>query len=352
MCDLALKGMISFALTWSVVNPSMKVMRIHQALLLVILAAAAAVGCGGNPAGPDSGPGIVVRGSVQGTGTLRAASGASSATTVTVSVAENPSLKTTVGGDGSFTLRGLPAGEFTLVFSNGAIELGRLSFSEVRANQEITLTVQVSDSGIVLVEEQRNGIGHGDVEIEGTVSQVVALVASGDSTFVINGRTVIARPGETAVREGNRSRNIEDITEGRRVHVKGVWMTPQGAPAGTTQPVLAQEIKLQGDQGQDENNNGDEGTPAPPKSACAIGAKVEVEGTISGTSGSTISVNQQGKGTFACQVSGGTRIRKGNTSYTLAQLQVGWRVHVSGSGLGESGGTCRVAADEIKVQQN
>ena len=335
----------------------MKVMRFHQAFLLVILAATVAIGCGGNPAGPDSGQGIVVRGSVQGTGTLRAASsGAASAATVTVTVAENTALKTTVGGDGSFTLRGLPEGGFTLVFSNGAIELGRLSFSEVRPNQEITVSVQVSDSGVVLVEEQRNGIGHGDVEIEGTVSQIVALLAAGDSTFVINGRTVVARPGETAVREGNRSRNIEDITQGRRVHVKGVWMTPQGTTqTGTTQPVLAHEIKLQGDEGQDENNDDDgddDGTQGPGKSACAAGAKVEVEGKISGTSGSTITVDQQGKGLFACAVSGGTRIRKGNTTYTLAQLQVGWRVHVSGSGLGESGGTCRVAANEIKVQQN
>ena len=335
----------------------MKVLRFH-AFLFVILAAAVAIGCGGSPAGPDSGQGVVLRGSVQGTGSLRAASfaGASAAraATVTVTVAENTALKTTVGPDGSFTLRGLPEGAFTLVFTNGALELGRLSFSEVRPNQEITVSVQVSDSGVVLVEQQRNGIGHGDVEIEGTVSQIVALAAAGDSTFVINGRTVVARPGETAVREGNRSRNIEDITEGRRVHVKGVWMTPQGTtPAGTTQPVLAREIKLQGDEGRTKTAaDDDDGTPAPPKSACAAGSKVEVEGKISGTSGSTITVNQQGKGTFACQVSGGTRIRKGNTSYTLAQLQVGWRVHVSGSGLGESGGTCRVAADEIKVQQN
>jgi hypothetical protein len=323
----------------------------HQAFVLVVLAAALAAACGGNPAGP-SGEGVVVRGSVQGTGTLHAASvGAATAATVTVSVAESPSLKTTVGGDGSFTLRGLPEGGFTLVFSNGTAELGRLSFSEVRPNQEITLSVQVSDAGVVLVEERRNGIGHGDVEIEGAVSQIVALAAAGDSTFVIDGKTVIARPGETAVREGNRSRNIEDITEGRRVHVKGVWMAPPGTTtAGTTQPVLAHEIKLQGDEGEDGGDDG--GTPAPPKSACAAGAKIEVEGPISGTSGSTITVNQQGKGTFACEVSGGTRIRKGNTTYTLSQLQVGWRVHVSGSGLGESGATCRVAASEIKVQQN
>lgn len=309
---------------------------------VLILAAAALSACGGSPSGPDA-EGIVVRGIVQGTGTLRAASaGATSAATVTVSVLEAPAISTTVAGDGSFTLRGLPQGGFTLVFKNGAAEIGRLTFAEVKANQEITLTVQVSGAGVVLLEEQRNGIGHGDVEIEGNVGQIVALNPTGDSRFVINGRTVVARPGETAVREGNRSRNIEDVTEGRHVHVKGVWLPMEGS----TQPVLAHEIKLQGDEGEDVG-----GTPVPGQSACAAGTKVEVEGIISARSGSTITVNQQGKGPFACEV-GSARIRKGNTTYTVAQLQPGWRVHVSGTGLGESGGTCRVAADEVKVQQD
>jgi len=308
---------------------------------VLVLAAAALSACGGSPSGPDA-EGVVVRGVVQGAGTLRAASvGTASAATVTVSVVEAPSISTTVGGDGSFTLRGLPDGGFTLVFKNGTAEIGRLSFAEVKANQEITLTVQVSDAGVTLLEEQRNGIGHGDVEIEGNVGQIVAMNPAGDSRFVINGRTVVARPGETAVREGNRSRNIEDVTEGRHVHVKGVWLPMEGS----VQPVLAHEIKLQGDQGEEI------GAPGPGKSACAAGAKVEVEGTISSKSGSTITVNQQGKGLFACEV-GSARIRKGNTTYTVAQLQPGWRVHVSGTGLGDSGGTCRVAADEVKVQQN
>jgi len=309
---------------------------------VLIFATAALMACGGNPAGPDA-QGIVVRGSVQGAGTLRAASaGAASAATVTVSVLEAPSISTTVAGDGSFTLRGLPEGAFTLVFKNGTAEIGRLTFAEVKANQEITLTVQVSDAGVVLLEEQRNGIGHGDVEIEGNVGQIVALNPTGDSRFVINGRAVVARPGETAVREGNRSRNIEDVTEGRHVHVKGVWLPMEGS----TQPVLAHEIMLQGDDGQDVG-----GTPVAPGKACAAGTKMEVEGPISAKSGSTITVNQQGKGPFACEV-GSAKIRKGNTTYTVAQLQPGWRVHVSGTALGDSGGTCRVAADEVKVQQN
>ena len=49
---------------------------------------------------------------------------------------------------------------------------------------------------------------------------------------------------------------------------------------------------------------------------------------------------------------GGGAIRKGNTSYTFDQLQTGWRVHVSGTGLGQSGNVCLVQASEVKVQQN
>jgi hypothetical protein len=314
--------------------------RIRSIAVLVVFAAAVLTACGGNPAGSDS-QGVVVRGMVQGAGTLRAASvGATSAATVTVSVLENPNISTSVGGDGTFTLRGLPEGGFTLVFKSGTDTIGSLSFSEVKANQEITLTVQVSTSGVVLLEEQRNGIGHGDIEIEGNVTQVISLAAA-ESRFLINGRTVVARPGETAVREGNRSRNIEDVTLDRHVHVKGVWLPMEGS----TQPVLAHEIKLQGDEGEDDDTEG------PGKTNCAVGQKVEVEGTINAVAGSTITVNQQGKGLFACEV-GSARIRKGNTTYTVGDLKAGWRVHVSGSGKGLSGDVCNVSASEVKVQQN
>jgi hypothetical protein len=314
--------------------------------VLVVLVAAALTACG-NPFGPD-GQGVVVRGTVQGAGALvapgvHAASGASTAATVTVTVAENTAITTTVGADGTFTLRGLPDNGFTLIFTSGGVELGRLSFSEVKANQEITLTVQVSSGAVVLLEERRNGIGHGDVEIEGNVTSIVAFNPTGDSRFVINGKTVVARPGVTAVREGNRSRNIEDITAGRHVHVKGTWLPMEGS----VQPVLASEIKLQGDEGDDDGGGT---TPKPDDgSFCKTGSNVQVEGTISSKGASSITVNQQGKGLFLCEV-GGAKIRKGNTTYTFSQLQTGWRVHVSGTGLGMSGGSCRVVADEVKVQ--
>jgi len=123
---------------------------------VIVLMAAALFGLaacgGGNPTGSD-GSGVVVRGTVSGALAFQAglAGAHAAAAALTVTVAENPAISTTVGADGSFTLRGLPEGGFTLIFSSGGTELGRLSFSEVKPNQEITLTVQVSGSGVVLL---------------------------------------------------------------------------------------------------------------------------------------------------------------------------------------------------------
>jgi hypothetical protein len=158
---------------------------------------------------------------------------------ITVYVLSDPNITATVGTDGTFTLRGLPAGSFTLVFKQGDDEVGRLVFAEVAANQQITISVQLVDSEVVLVDEDRRGIGNAGVEIEALVDNVVVLNAAGDSRFVIGARSVVARPGVTAIREGNTRKTVEDVTVGRRVHVKGTTV------ADSTD-VLAFEIKLQG----------------------------------------------------------------------------------------------------------
>lgn len=155
-------------------------------------------------------------------------------------VGSDPLISTTVGTDGSFTLRGLPEGSFTLEFFQGTTPLGTLTFREVAANQQITITVQLDGTDVVLMDEDRRGIGHAGVELQGLVENVIGLnvAPSGDSTFVIAGRTVIARPGVTAIREGMTRRSVEDVTAGKQVHVKGT--TIEGSTS-----VLAYEIKLQ-----------------------------------------------------------------------------------------------------------
>lgn len=306
---------------------------------VVVLAA-----CGG-PSSPSE-EGVVVQGTVVGAvggGTVTASSAghvSSSMAPVTVTVQENPAITTTVAADGTFSLRGLPPGGFTLVFSSGGTRLGSVAFAEVKPNQEITVTVRVDGGTVVVLEERRNGIGHGDVEIEGRVESVVVLNPAGDSVFVIAGRQVVARPGETSIREGNRARGAADVAVGRQVHVKGTFMAPIDR---ASQRVLAQEIKLQG---------GQTGSTPTPSASCAAGANAEVEGIITGKGASSVTVRQQSKGDYLCLVSGGTRIRKGNTTYTLAELQTGWRVHVKGTQQGLAGAACQVAASEIKVQND
>ena len=97
---------------------------------------------------------------------------------------------------------------------------------------------------MTVVEERRNGIGHGDLEIEGRVEQIVVVNPAGDSRFVIDGQHRDRaprhdRPSARAIAPAWRRRS----TLGRQVHVKGVWQ-PTVPPA--TQEVLAWEIKLQG----------------------------------------------------------------------------------------------------------
>jgi hypothetical protein len=157
---------------------------------------------------------------------------------IEVHVQSDPDIKTTVGADGSFTLRGLPEGSFTLVFTQGGTVVGTLTFQEVAANQQITISVQLVDSEIVLVDEDRRGIGHAGVELEGPVQNVIILNPAADSRFVIAERSVVARPGVTAIREGVTRKTVEDVTVGKQVHVKGTTVE------GSTD-VLAYEIKLQ-----------------------------------------------------------------------------------------------------------
>lgn len=313
----------------------------------LILGALGLAACSG-PSSPSAAPEVVLHGVLLGGsagGGATAFSGGNPGEPIMVTV-QGTAITTTVGDDGSFTLRGLPTGSFTLVFTQGGVTLGTATFAQVMPNQEITVTIEVTPSGVTVVEERRTGIGHGDIEIEGQVQQVLVLDPVGDSRFLIDGREVVARPGQTAIREGNTARTVNDVVVGRQVHVKGTFMDPVN---GVT-PVLASEIKLQGPEASPSPSPGP--TPSPESKCFAPGANAEVEGKITAKGAGDITVAQQGKGDFQCFVSAGTPIRKGNTTYTFDQLQTGWRVHVKGTGLGESGGVCLVQASEVKVQQN
>jgi hypothetical protein len=210
----------------------MSMTRLHSGfahiLALLALALLAACSSGSDPAAEQRSAQLI--GKVQGP--------KAAGDPISVRVQSAPEITTTVAADGTFTLRGLPEGSFTLVFTQGADALGSLTFTQVAANQQITIEVTVLDAEIVLVDEDRRGIGNAGVELEGQVQNVITLNPTGDSTFVIAGRSVIARPGVTAIREGNTRKTVNDVTVPRQVHVKGTTLE------GSTS-VLAYEIKLQ-----------------------------------------------------------------------------------------------------------
>lgn len=351
----------------------LQLVRSH-AIALMLLGLMTLTACGGGSAGP-SGPSpagaVVLHGSIVGSSSASAAStayGLTSTTTaflvgtpIVVSVAEDSAISTIVGGDGSFTLRGLPTGSFTLVFTRDGARIGTLSFTAVLPNQELNITVSVSSTSLLLLEEQRNGVGHGDLEIEGRVERVLLLSATGDSRFLIQGRTVVARPGQTTIREGNTQKRPADLTVGLSVHVKGTWLPAEGA----TQPVLASEIKIQNDA---ENGAGATPTPTPtPRpAACMIeggtpGRNIELEGTVSSGSASAFRLSVEGdRASGPVDVLAGTATlectpKSGPNAPTPAQcsasVTAGAKVHVSGTLNTCTATSAQVSASRVQVQK-
>ena len=330
-------------------------MKRSRPAVAILLFSILAVACGG-PESP-SGQGVQLRGTVVGStgsasaGILSARATAARAV-MTVRVVENPAITATIGADGTFTLRGLPEGGFTLEFFLDGVSVGTVHFDEVKPNQEIHLTVSVTSGGVTVLEEKRDGIGHGDVEIEGDVTAVLA-VGPTDSRFLINGRPVTARPGVTAIREGNSARTVNDVTVGRHVHVKGVWLDPQ---AGGQQDVLAHAIVLQGP--------GD--TTPPPGTACMInggrvGAGIELEGNVSSGGASGFMMQVQGNrasglvqidtsgAAFECTPASGPNAP--TPAQCMASVTAGAKVHVRGALQSCDAQNAVVGASSVRVQK-
>ena len=327
-------------------------MKLKQARLVAVIAVLAfrLAACGGNPNGP-SGQGVTLEGTVVGSSFAAASVRSTSSAVLTVVVDGHPEMTTTIGADGRFTLRGLPEGAFTLIFLSDGAEIGRLTFDEVKPNQALTVTVSLAGSTVTLVEERRNGMGHGDLEIEGRVDEVLTVNLAGDSKFVIDGRTVIARPGQTAIREGNRARSVTEVMVGQQVHVKGVWLDAATAAA---QEVLAWEIKLQGGVEAPDDEQG-------PGRTCMInggrvGDGIELEGRVAsgGLPSFMMTVNgNRASGPVGIQATPDTvRCTGPGTTPAVCQARVtsGARIHVRGTLSACSTSAASVTAQEVKVQ--
>jgi hypothetical protein len=138
----------------------------NRRVLLAWIALAAAViapACGGgSPSSPSGSGGVAVKGVVVGDGTsFTASSGAgpsaAQAQKITVTVA-GTSITAEVSANGTFELKGIPSGSFTLVFLVDGIKIGEVLISAPEGS-EVKLVVQVKNSVLVVVEIKVDAAG-------------------------------------------------------------------------------------------------------------------------------------------------------------------------------------------------
>lgn len=208
-------------------------------LLAVPLAAAALLlaGCGGSGGGADlSARPITMSRNTVVAGTM-AVDPALPADPITVSLLADPAIRATIAADGTFTLRGLTAGNHTLVFTQRGEELPRVLLPGVAEDQQITLQLRQFADELVLTKEDRRGLGSAAVEFEGAIENALLVNPNGDSRFVIGSRAVLVRAGVTSIREGLAHRAVEQMTLGRRVQVRGATLA--------STDVIAFQVRLQ-----------------------------------------------------------------------------------------------------------
>jgi hypothetical protein len=241
-------------------------MRRHGLLSAVIAVLSLVVsGCSNSPTSPSI-TSVTLHGAAFGqspastssAGGLQAMS-VPSAGRVTVTVQENPSITTTISGNGTFELEGLPAGSFTLVFSSNGVTLGTITITSVPNQAEINVIVQITTTTVILVKVEINGTdtthdatktclingGRVDagIELEGSVSSV-----SGTSfEMAVNGQRA---SGPVTVDTSGASFSCAGVKgtcdatllkTDARVHVRGTLTSCSMAAA----QVKATEVKFQ-----------------------------------------------------------------------------------------------------------
>lgn len=164
-------------------------MLLRNSLLTVVVAAAALalVACGGdNPASPSGPGGVTVKGVLLGAGAAFTASSAagSSAGPITVEV-EGTSISVEISGNGLWVIEDAPARDFTLVFLQNGVEIGRI---EVKSGDaaEIDIIVKIVDSEVVLIKIDFDGDDGDDGDDDGDSGEKVTICHKGKNTISID----------------------------------------------------------------------------------------------------------------------------------------------------------------------
>jgi len=243
--------------------------RVLVSCVACVVAALVAQGCGSDsPTAPSSAGGVVVQGVVLGDGASVSAAAdwqpaSSQAKKIKVRV-DGTSLDVDVSVNGTFELKGVPSGTFTLVFLADGVEVGRVVVSAAEGS-EVKIVVQVTAGALVVVEIKVDGtqteppptttascafnggtLGQG-VEIEGDVrpggtSTVFQMTVNGRSSLPVDvdastaSFQCVGSAKTTSAAECKAS-----VKTGAKVHVSGTLSTCTSSKVGVT----ASEVKVQ-----------------------------------------------------------------------------------------------------------
>jgi hypothetical protein len=192
--------------------------------LLVLVLASAFVGSAcsnSNPASPssDGGSGAVINGVVAGTGGSgsTARSGGTTANGLTTGMTVSvtgTNLSARVDASNRFSLRGVPEGTARLQFSSATVN-ATADVGGVQSSETITLEVSVTPTTAV-IESVSRSTGSAE-QLEGRVESLPAAPAG---TLVVAGRQVTT-DASTQIVSGNVALTFAALAIGQRVHVKG-----------------------------------------------------------------------------------------------------------------------------------
>jgi hypothetical protein len=218
---------------------------------LLMLSTAA---CGSNSASSPSAPsaltgpaaltGATVQGQVQSGTALTAATTGAAASGLTVTVV-GTSISATVSGVGQFVLNGVPVGSNQLNFSGPGVN-ANVSFAPVQGTETISVNVKISGNHAEIESEEHDN--HGDLEINGVISNLTGSAAS--FSFMVGTKTVYGDTQTSFFGDGNRSDTFSNLHNGVRVEVKGAMRNTQ---------VYAQRIHINGSNGSADDDADHEG---------------------------------------------------------------------------------------------
>jgi len=202
--------------------------RSRFAFLMVVAVACGSAACGGSGSPSVTGPsaiggntaagaGATINGRVNGgSGLPQMASLTTAATTttgLTVTVA-GTSISVPVGSSGEFTLRNVPAGNITLLFSGSGINAS-VSLT-VGAQEQIQIAVTVSGTNARVESEHRSGGDDNRAEVDGRITEANATAR----TLRVSG-TLVTVPADATIRRGSAPLSFADLKVGDEVEVLG-----------------------------------------------------------------------------------------------------------------------------------